>query len=137
MIELVYGGEGSGKTATLVKMANTNAEKAKGIHVYIDKSNSRMHDLEHSVKLVDATEYLLDGSKQLMAFVLGITAGNYDVETIYIDNIEKITKENLSQMEEAFIGMERASQLTGVRFVITALGERKDLPEYMDKYLTE
>src|SRR5574344_1798944 len=133
MIKLIYGGQGSGKTAKLIEEANTAVDSAKGIHVYIDKSNSRMHDLNHSVKLVDATEYGVCSIKEFLAFIYGITAGNYDIEKIYIDNLEKILHTTLDNTEEFFDGLEKASVKTGVQFVVTVLGEKDQLPVFLSK----
>ena len=53
-INIIYGEKGSGKTKKMVDSANRSVEEAKGVVVYIDKDNSRIHDLEHTIKLIDA-----------------------------------------------------------------------------------
>ena len=49
-INIIYGEKGSGKTKKMVDSANRSVEEAKGVVVYIDKDNSRLHDLEHTIK---------------------------------------------------------------------------------------
>ena len=56
-IHLIYGTKGCGKTKKLVELANASVATAKGDLVYIDKDMSRMHDLDHKIKLVDTSEY--------------------------------------------------------------------------------
>ena len=89
-IKLIYGPKGCGKTKKLVDLANQSVSTAKGDLVYIDKDNSRMHDLEHAIKLVDSSEYDVRCEKTFPAFVKGILAGNYDIEKIYFDDFEEV-----------------------------------------------
>lgn len=135
MINLIYGGKGSGKTAAIVALANENVKKAKGFHIYIDKSNSRMHDLDHDVKLVDAKEYGINTATEFVAFIKGMVAVNYDIEKIYIDNLCKIITEELNDIESVFSGIEYISSLMGVDFVVTANAEKDELPKFLHKYL--
>ena len=92
-VQLIYGPKGCGKTKKLVDMANDSVKDAKGVLVYIDKDNSRMHDLDHAIKLVDASEYDVRCEKTFPAFVKGLLAGNYDIQKIYFDGIIKIVNE--------------------------------------------
>lgn len=135
MINLIYGGKGSGKTAAIVALANENSKTAKGFHIYIDKSKSRMHDLNHEVKLVDAKEYTINDAKEFIAFVKGMVAVNYDIEKIYIDNLCKIVTAELTELESIYVGLEEISALTGVDFVVTANAEKDELPGFLRKYI--
>ena len=67
-INIIYGEKGSGKTKKMVDSANRSVEEAKGVVVYIDKDNSRIHDLEHTIKLIDASEYKVDSERPLSLF---------------------------------------------------------------------
>lgn len=135
MISIIYGGNGSGKTAKLIEMANKSKDNAKGIHVYVDKSNSRMHDLDHAVKLVDAKEYGIENESQFVAFIKGMTAGNYDIETIYIDNLNKLLGIDWQNTENIFIGLEKASSISGVDFVVVVGVTIDEMPLYLRKYI--
>ena len=55
MIHVIYGAKGSGKTKQIVADANEYAKTAKGVVVYFDRSNHRMHDLHRNIRLVDAS----------------------------------------------------------------------------------
>lgn len=135
MINLIYGGKGSGKTTEIINLANENLKTAKGFHVYIDKNAARMHDLDHEVKLVDAGEYSIDSEIKFLAFIKGIVAANYDIEKIYIDNIDKITGLHLLNTKELFAGLDKISSQAGVGFVITVPAEKDNMPEFLQKYI--
>ena len=134
-IQLIYGNKGCGKTKKLVELANESVQSAKGVLVYIDKDNSRMHDLEHAIKLVDASEYNVRCEKTFPAFVKGLLAGNYDIEKIYFDGIIKIVQKPLEELQSMFETFAELSDKFGVEFVFTFSVE-KELPEFLAKYNT-
>lgn len=134
-IKLIYGPKGCGKTKKLVDLANQSVSTAKGDLVYIDKDNSRMHDLEHAIKLVDSSEYDVRCEKTFPAFVKGILAGNYDVEKIYFDGIIKIVKKPLEELEDMFACFADLSKKFDVEFIFT-FSVADELPEYLKKYTT-
>lgn len=134
-VQLIYGPKGCGKTKKLVDMANASVQDAKGVLVYIDKDNSRMHDLDHAIKLVDASEYDVRCEQTFPAFVKGILAGNYDIEKIYFDGIIKIVKKPLEELQGMFETLAELSDKFDVEFIFTFSVE-KELPEFMAKYNT-
>ncbi len=135
MVTVIYGGQGSGKTAKLVQNANAAALTAKGVVVYIDKGKGRMHDLDHAVKLVSAEEYNISALEQLTAFIKGMVAGNYDIETLFIDNAEKITKRELNELSSLFENLDHISKTFKVNFVLTVNCESENLPHFVRKYI--
>lgn len=135
MIEIVYGAKGSGKTAKLVEMANTSKQDAKGLHVYVDKNNGRIHDLDHFVRLVNAKEYGNDSSAELLSFLKGMISVNYDIQMIYIDSIEKIVATPLEGLQEFFDGIACLSQKSGVSFTITVNGLKEELPTFVSRFI--
>ena len=134
-IQLIYGPKGCGKTKKLVELANQTVSTAKGDLVYIDKDMSRMHDLEHAIKLIDASEYDVCCEKTFIAFVKGILSGNYDIEKIYFDGIIKIVKKPLEQLQNMFEEFDRLAQKFNVEFIFT-FSVDPQLPEYLKKYHT-
>ena len=75
-IHLIYGPKGCGKTKKLVQIANDSVKTAKGVLIYVDKDNSRLHDLAHAIKLVDTSEYGVSTEDNFVAFV------NYLYDTV-------------------------------------------------------
>ncbi len=55
MIHVIYGAKGSGKTKANSCRRKRIRKTAKGVVVYFDRSNHRMHDLHRNIRLVDAS----------------------------------------------------------------------------------
>ena len=90
MIQVIYGAKGTGKTKQIVDQANDFAKTAKGVVVYLDRTNHRLHDLHRSVRLVDASYYDLASQRDILSFIKGMLAANFDIEQIYIDGIARL-----------------------------------------------
>lgn len=135
MIQVIYGAKGTGKTKIIVDAANSYAREAKGVVVYIDRTNHRLHDLYRDIRLVDASAYDLKSQHDILSFIKGMLAANFDIERIYIDGVTRLLDCNISQLRELYEGMEKISMEHNVSFVITASGAREDLPEFIAKFV--
>jgi len=135
MIRLIYGGKGSGKTATMVQLANDSCSTAKGIIVFIDKSNALMHQLEHVVKLVDASEFGVSNCPQLVTFIKGMLAINYDIQTVFIDNIECIINQSVDKLQDMFAQLDNLADRMRVEFIISIHATKEQLPVYCSQYI--
>lgn len=134
MITLIYGEKGTGKTKRIIDSANSSAQVAKGIVVYIDKDSNRIHDLDKEIRLVDAKSYGVNEQHGLLAFIKGMLAANFDIEKIYIDGLGKILNCEISGMEVAYKGIEKIADDFNVQFVMTASCKKEDLPPFAAKY---
>ena len=135
MIQVIYGAKGTGKTKILVDQANQYAGSAKGVVVYIDRSNHRLHDLVRTVRLVDASHYGLVSQHDILSFIKGMLAANFDIEQIYIDGVARLLNCNVSELGELYQGLEQISAEHNVNFVITASGAKEELPNFILKYI--
>ena len=135
MIQVIYGAKGSGKTKQIVDHANSFAKDAKGVVVYIDRSNHRLHDLHRNVRLVDASYYGLTSQHDILSFIKGMLAANYDIEQIYVDGITRLLDCNVSELGELYAGLEKITKEHGVNVVITASGAKEDLPDFILKHV--
>ena len=135
MIRLIYGEKGTGKTKQMVDGANQSAQTAKGVVVYIDKDDSRMHDLDTSIRLVNTASYQVTTQEQVVAFVKGMLATNYDIEKIYVDGLAKIVKANLEDMQVVYDGLGKIATDYNVEFVISVSASKENLPAFVSKYL--
>ena len=135
MIQVIYGAKGTGKTKQIVDHANDFAKSAKGVVVYIDRSNHRLHDLHRNVRLVDASHYDLSTQHDILSFIKGMLAANYDIEQIYVDGISRLLNCNVSELQELYNGLEQICKEHGVNVVITASGAKEDLPEFITKHI--
>ena len=135
MIQVIYGAKGTGKTKIIVDQANAYAKDAKGVVVYIDRSNHRLHDLHRSVRLVDASHYGLSSQHDILSFVKGMLAANFDIEQIYIDGVTRLLDCNVRELAELYQGLEQISKEHSVNFVITASGAKEELPAFITKHI--
>ena len=135
MIQVIYGAKGSGKTKQIVDQANEYAKTAKGVVVYVDRSNHRLHDLHRNVRLVDASYYDLKSQHDILSFIKGMLAANFDIEQIYIDGIARLLDCNVAELGELYAGLELISKEHNVNFVITASGAKEELPEFISKHI--
>ena len=135
MIQVIYGAKGTGKTKIIVDQANAYAKDAKGVVVYIDRSNHRLHDLHRSVRLVDASHYGLTCQHDILSFIKGMLAANFDIEQIYIDGVTRLLDCNVSELAELYQGLEQISAEHNVNFVITASGTKEELPAFIAKHV--
>ena len=135
MINVIYGAKGSGKTKQIVADANAFAPTAKGVVVYFDRSNHRMHDLHRNVRLVDASYYGLKSQRDILSFVKGMLATNFDIERIYIDGLSRLLDCNIADLEELYVGLDAISAEHKVDFTITASGALETLPAFAKKHI--
>ena len=135
MIHVIYGAKGTGKTKIIVDHANEYAKDAKGVVVYIDRSNHRLHDLHRNIRLVDASHYDLSTQHDILSFIKGMLAANFDIEQIYMDGITRLLDCNVSELKELYQGLEQISKEHGVNFVITASGAKEELPDFITKHI--
>lgn len=135
MIHVIYGAKGSGKTKVIVADANAYAQNAKGVVVYIDRSNHRMHDLDRNVRLVDASHYGLTSQKDILSFIKGMLAANFDIEKIYIDGLARLFDCNIAELGEVYQGLEDICNEFSIDVTITASGALETLPEFVTKYI--
>ena len=135
MIHVIYGAKGTGKTKIIVDAANDYAKDAKGVVVYIDRSNHRLHDLHRSIRLVDASHYGLTCQHDILSFIKGMLAANFDIEQIYLDGITRLLDCNISELGELYQGLEQISAEHSVNFVITASGTKEELPPFIAKHI--
>lgn len=135
MIHVIYGAKGSGKTKQIVDDANAYAPTAKGVVVYFDRSNHRMHDLHRNIRLVDASHYGLSAQRDILYFVKGMLATNFDIERIYIDGLSRLLDCNIADLEELYEGLDAISREHNVDFTITASCALEDLPAFVKKHV--
>lgn len=135
MIHVIYGEKGSGKTKQIVALANETAKTAKGVTVYIDRTNHRMHDLNRDVRLVDVSHYGIVSQCELLSFIKGMIAANFDIEKVFIDGVTRLLDCNVSELLTLYEGLEQIDSEHNVDFVITASCTKENLPDFIVKHV--
>ena len=134
MIKLVYGPKGAGKTKQLIDAANSQAESAKGLSVFITDTKRYMYDLKREVRFIDVKDWAVAGEEALCGFVKGVAACNSDHEYIYIDGIARITGTELKELAGIFYMLEKISAENGITVTITCSCAKEELPDFIAKY---
>ena len=135
MLKLIIGLKGSGKTKTIVEMANKKLEETKGAVVFIEKGTKLIHEVKYQARLLDTDEYLIKNAAHLYGFVAGNFGGNHDVSDIFIDSALKICGDDLDDFCSFLDNVIAFSDTHPVNFVITASMAAQDLPAKYAKYL--
>jgi len=134
MIKLIVGNKGTGKTKTLIDMANTAVKTTSGNVVCIEKGLKLTYDIDHKARLIDIEQYGISGYDAYYGFLAGLLAGNYDITEIFGDATLKIGGKDY----EAFAVMvEKLAPITGenVTITFTVSCDKGELPEKIAKYI--
>lgn len=135
MIQIIAGKKGSGKTKRLIDMTNETAKVAANDVIFIDKDNSFMMDVDHKVRFVNATEYLVDNADKFVGFLCGMLSQNYDIGTIFIDAFVKLVKIDMADAAWFFDVLAKMSEKHNVNFVLSVSADPAELPEYAKEYV--
>lgn len=134
MIKVIYGPKGMGKTKILIDTVNKLAHEAKGAVVFIDDSTQLMYDLKHEVRFVNVSDFPFLGSEGFFGFICGILSQNYDIEGIFIDGLNYITKQKAAELEPFYKNLQNVSEKVKIDFYITMNGVDEELPEFLKQY---
>ncbi len=135
MLKLIVGLKGSGKTKTIVEMANSKLAETKGAVVFIEKGTKLIHEVKHQARLLDTDEYLVNNADKLYGFVAGNYGSNFDVSDIFIDSALKICGNDMAEFSAFLDNVVAFTATHPVNFVITSSLAVEDLPEKYHQYL--
>jgi len=102
MIQVLTGEKGSGKTKKMVSLANDLVSQATGHVVYISNNSEVMFELDSHVRLIDVSQFPITSDKMFAGFLYGVISQDYDIDTIFIDNLNTILNENAESIESIF-----------------------------------
>lgn len=69
MVNIVMGPEGSGKTKLLIDAISRALKTESGSMVCIEKGHTLRYDVDHRVRLIDASEYSIKSYTLLQGFI--------------------------------------------------------------------
>ena len=133
MISIITGKKGTGKTKILVDKITEASNKATGNVVCIKKGMKLTYDLPHSVRLVDAEEYAIDSYDTFYGFVMGMLAGNYDIQEVFIDGILKIGGRDYDELGAMFEKLNAHAE--NVNIVFTVSTDAQELPDRVKAFM--
>jgi len=135
MIKVIAGAKGTGKTAQLVDDINEQAVQDNNNIVCIERGNRLDRLLKYKIRKIDIDEYPSTGYDQLLSFIAGISAKDYDLTHIYIDSVFKVAKNESLQDLAAFL-KKLEIFLSDSSLVVTVVcsSDSATLPEEIQKY---
>ncbi len=133
MVKLISGSMGSGKTKTLIKLANETSVKSAGHTIFIDDDKRHMYDLKHDVRFVCMQDFPIKTVDEFVGFVCGILSNDYDIEHIYIDGLCKVMDCIVSELPEFVHKLEEIGKRYDIKFVATLSCD--ELPESLSSYI--
>lgn len=93
MVKLIVGEKGTGKTKRLVDDLNEMAQENENNVICIQKGDRLNSYVDYNIRMIDIEEYPVETFSELLAFIAGINAKDYDVSHVYVDSITKVVKD--------------------------------------------
>lgn len=135
MVKLYIGLSGSGKTKEMLHDIAEAVEHESGSVVCIEKGGKLRYDVNYKVRLIEYSDYQLEGGESLKAFISGLHAGNFDITHIFLKSIHRLLETDDPLAMAAFCDWcEAFGQANAVSFTITARVDPAAAPDGMKKY---
>ena len=130
------GLKGTGKTKTLVELVRKAVDEEHGDVICIEKDKVLTYDIPYQARLVHASEYGINSIDLMRGFISGLSAGNFDITHVFIDNLFKI----IGQADEAALGdflgwLERFGDRESITFTVTVSADPADFGENITRFL--
>jgi len=135
MIKVIAGAKGTGKTAQLVDDINEQAVQENNNIVCIERGNRLDRLLKYKIRKIDIDEYPSVGYDQLLSFIAGISAKDYDLTHIYIDSVFKVAKnESLQDLSVFLKKLEAFLSDSTLAVTIVCSSDSATLPAEIQKF---
>ena len=135
MIHVIMGLKGSGKTKKLIASINETVANAHGDVVCIEYGKKLTYDLTYRVRLVDSKEYGINNQDKLKGFLSGLHAGNFDITTVYIDNLYKTIGSDRAAGEEFILWCAEFAQANDMNITLSVSDDPAEASEAVKAYL--
>ena len=133
-VDAIVGGKGSGKTP---RMLEEMAQEAvdRNANIILIEYGYGDHLVPHAVRRIDIKEYPVRGFGQLLAFLAGMNAKDYDITHIYIDCTFQIAGESSPAALSAFMkNLESLARQADCKFTVALSYDPADLPDQIRPY---
>ena len=130
------GLKGTGKTKTLVELVRKAVDEEHGDVICIEKDKVLTYDIPYQARLVHASEFGINSLELMRGFISGLSAGNFDITHVFIDNLFKIIgKANAETLAEFLNWLEKFGEQEGITFTVTVSADPSEFGEAVTKYL--
>jgi hypothetical protein len=129
-VKAIVGSKGSGKTPIMLDQVESLAKDKDLNIVFIEYGKTVDQILPHSVRLIDITEYPVRGYGQLIAFLAGMNAKDYDISHIFVDSLLTIADDyNKEYLDDFLVSLESFAQRADVKITVSVSADVQDLTE--------
>ena len=136
MVRLIMGLKGTGKTKTLVELVHKAVEEEHGDVICIEKDKVLTYDIPYQARLVHASQYGITSPDLMRGFISGLSAGNFDITHVFIDNLYKIIGEvDAEGLAELLAWLDKFGDVEGIIFTVTVSADPAQYGESVTKYL--
>ncbi|MBR3040601.1 MAG: twitching motility protein PilT [Lachnospiraceae bacterium] len=129
MVRMITGKNGKGKSKVLLEKVNEEIKTVLGNVVYLDTTTKHMYELNNKIRLINASEYMLDSSDKFLGFLSGIISQDHDLQQMYFDNFLKLANIGIADLENVVRELDLLSDKFGVEFYISVSTQDGDVPE--------
>ncbi len=138
MISIIAGPKGTGKTKTIIKMANEEVIDTNGNIIFVDDDKRHIYDLKHALRFISMDEYELRDIDEFYGFICGIISNDYDIDKIYIDGLLKVVDDtNCDKISKFIKKIANVSDRYEIDFVMTISCTKEELSEDVHKYISD
>ncbi|QOX63264.1 ATP-binding protein [Anoxybacterium hadale] len=135
MVKLLIGHKGSGKTKSMIQLANDRVAKSEGSVVFINKNHRLMYDLKYKIRVVCMEEYEhITNSDEYIGFLYGIISSDHDIEVIFIDSILKHADVTIADLPEFLRRLDELSQKYKMEFVVSISATAEEIGDIAQQY---
>ena len=131
MIQIIAGEKGNGKTKCLLDKVNSEIKSVHGNIVYLDKNSKHMYELNNKVRLIDASEFMIDNADNFIGFICGVISQDHDLEQMYLDSFLKVAILEDADISATLNKLEAIGEKYHVTFVLSISIDSAKLPEDM------
>ena len=136
MVKLYAGLSGSGKTKEMIQAINRALEQETGSLVCIERGGKLRYDVNYKVRLIEYSEYQLEGMEALKAFISGLHAGNFDISHVFLKSIHTLTgTDDPAALTDFCAWCERFGARNSINFTLAVSDSPENVDEAMRKYL--
>jgi len=135
MIKLITGKKGTGKTKILIDMINDAIKASKGDLVCIEKGANVRRSISFKVRWCDVDEFAIEGFDAFYGYVAGMIAGNYDIQSIYVDGIFKIGGRDYDAFGKLLEKLDTLTNKNDITVVFTVSADESELPESVTQFI--
>lgn len=135
MIKLITGKKGTGKTKILIDMINDAIKASNGDLVCIEKGANVRRSISFKVRWCDVDEFAIEGFDAFYGYVAGMIAGNYDIQSVYVDGIFKIGGRDYDAFGKLLEKLDTLTNKNDITVVFTVSADESELPESVTHFI--